>query len=168
LNKKGKKKNISNINNSSESDSNKNIPYIANKTPLSSSMSDKLSDKGTNQGYMNINQEAAETEKDLMNNNNEYYMDMNSLNNSGNNVNANVNETNTNKKNETLTPEKKEEIKEKEISENTINSRYKIKKDNFINDYIKYVNELHSKKLQTASKQGIRIVFIKCSKRKFN
>ncbi len=40
-------------------------------------MSDKLSDKGTNQGYMNINQEAAETEKDLMNNNNEYYMDMN-------------------------------------------------------------------------------------------
>ena len=89
-------------------------------------MSDKLSDKGTNQGYININQEAAETEKDLMNNNNEYYMDMNSLNNSGNIVNANVNETNINKKNETLTPEKKEEIKEKGISEITINSRYKI------------------------------------------
>ena len=44
LNKKGKKsnKNITNMNNSSESDSNKNVPYIANKTPLSSSMSDKI------------------------------------------------------------------------------------------------------------------------------
>ena len=46
VNRKNKKKNNNNINNSSESDSNKNIPYIANKTPLSSSMSDKLSDKG--------------------------------------------------------------------------------------------------------------------------
>ena len=40
-------------------DSNKNIPYIGNKTPLSSSMSDKVSEKSgnmnTNQGYSNLN-----------------------------------------------------------------------------------------------------------------
>ena len=135
LNKNNKKNNNNNnIANISESDSNKNIPYIANKTPLSSSMSDKLSDKGgdqnINQGYMNINQAAAETEKDLIENN-EYYMDMNSFNNSNSNNNTNTYENNNNnfkKKRETFTPEKKEEIKEKEISELSINSKYKIKK----------------------------------------
>ena len=122
LNKKGNKKNT-NINNSNESDSNKNIPYIANKTPLSNSMSDKLSDKGgnqtTNPGYMNINQAAAETEKDLMNND-EYYMDMNSLNNSNSNNNTNTYEENNNYNNnynkitDIPKPKKEEEIKEKE------------------------------------------------------
>ena len=154
--KKNKKNNF-NMNNGSESDSNQNIPYIANKTPLSSSMSDKLSDKGMKEGYMNINQEAAETENDLMNNNEDNYQNINSLNNSNSNNNFNVNETNDNNYNKfkgSSTPEKKEEIKEKEISEISINARYKIKKDNFINDYIKFINELHSKKLVLQNKES--------------
>ena len=156
---RNKKKNINNnIAYSSESDSNKNVPYIANKTPLSSSMSDKLSDKGgnqnVNQGNMNINQAAAETEKDLIENNN-YYMDMNSLNNSNSNNNINIYETTNNvKKEETLTPGKKEEIKEKTISEISIKSKYKLKKDNYIDDYIKYINELHIKKLVLQNKES--------------
>ena len=174
LNKKGKKsnKNITNMNNSSESDSNKNVPYIANKTPLSSSMSDKPIEKrgsqSTSQGFMNINQAAAETEKDLEiensnENENEYYMDMNSLNDNQTSTNNNFNtyeaiKTNyknnySNKTFETPKP-RKEEIKEKELSEISINSKYKIKKNNFINDYIKYINELHSKKLSLQNKEN--------------
>ena len=120
------------MNNNSESDSNNNMPYIANKTPLSSSMSDKPSEKrgsqnNISQGYMNMNQAAAETEKDLLNENenendneNGYYMDMNSLNNQ-NNINNNFNTYETsynsynNKINETPKPQK-EEIKERELS----------------------------------------------------
>ena len=156
LNRKNKK-NIASMNSGSKSNSNTNIPYIANKTPLSSSMSDKLSDKGNKEGYMNINQEAAETENDLFNNNEDNYQNMNSLNNSNSNNNFYLNEINDNNYNkikETFTPEKKEEIKEKEISEISINAKYKIKKDNFINDYIKYINELHSKKLVIQNKES--------------
>ena len=139
LNKKPKKPTAINNN-----DSNKNIPYIGNKTPLSSSMSDKVSEKSGNQnsnvGYSNLNDAPRENENNYndmnndLNNNNQYnYMDMN-----------NMNEI----------PKPKEEPKEAELTENSIQSKYNNKKNNFVNDYIKYINELHSKKLSLQNKES--------------
>ena len=144
LNKKPKKSNnnLNNLNN----DSTNSAPFIANKTPLSSSMSDNALEKSgnqkVNQGYSNMNETPKENENntnnDSTNLNNEYegYMDMN------------------NNMNEIPKPKQEEEPKETELNENSIKSKFNIKKNGFINDYIKYINELHSKKLALQNKES--------------
>ena len=46
-----------------------------------------------------------------------------------------------------------EEPKEKELTENLIISKYNNRKNNFKNDYIKYINDLHSKRLSLQNKE---------------
>jgi len=140
LNKKPKKSN-----NNLNTDSTNSAPFIANKTPLSSSMSDNALEKSgnqkINQGYSNMNDTPKENENNTNNEsnlNNEYegYMDMN------------------NNMNEIPKPKQEEEPKEKELNENSIKSKFNIKKNGFINDYIKYINELHAKKLALQNKES--------------
>ncbi len=136
-----------------KNDSNKNVPYIANKTPLSSSMSDKVSEKSGNQntnlGYTNINETPIDNENNY-NNYNEVNNDINNNDNEYMDMNNNLNEIPKPREE----PEHKEEPKEIELTENSIKSKFNNKNNNFKNDYIKYINELHLKKLSLQSKEN--------------
>ena len=160
LNKKPKKQNNNSNNNNtfnslSNNDSNKNIPYIGNKTPLSSSMSDKVSEKSGNlnnnltQGYSNINV-ITPIEKEKEESNLNYEMNNNYNEFENNNYNDMNNIDNQNDVPKPIV----EETKPKELNEDLIKSKYNKKKNNFINDYIKYINELHSKKLSLQNQES--------------
>lgn len=109
---------------------------------MSDNALEKSGNQKVNQGYSNMNETPKENENntnnDSTNLNNEYegYMDMN------------------NNMNEIPKPKQEEEPKETELNENSIKSKFNIKKNGFINDYIKYINELHSKKLALQNKES--------------
>ena len=148
VNKKPKKtnnnfNNYNNISNNFNNDANNNNLLIANKTPLSSSMSDKFSEKSGNQNAYSNNVETP-IENDALSNNNETetYDNLNmNLNSNNNNYNEEINQ-------------KKEEIKNTdELNEDNLNLKYNLRKNEFINEYIKYINELHSKKIALQKKE---------------